>query len=86
MSDYPTWGQRKSWNNDGMDPDWKPKESSIIGNSTSETSKLKQKLEIAVKALKDIESEEINSQRPGGGYSRSAIISFKAIKEIEGLK
>lgn len=24
MSDYPTWSQRKAWNNDGMDPDWKP--------------------------------------------------------------
>lgn len=24
MDDYPTWGQRKAWNNDGMDPDWRP--------------------------------------------------------------
>lgn len=24
MSDYPTWSQRKAWNNDGMDPDWRP--------------------------------------------------------------
>lgn len=24
MSDYPTESQRRSWNNDGMDPDWKP--------------------------------------------------------------
>lgn len=24
MSDYPTWAQRKAWNNDGMDPDWRP--------------------------------------------------------------
>jgi hypothetical protein len=26
VSEYPTWGQRKSWNNDGMDPDWRPPE------------------------------------------------------------
>lgn len=24
MSDHPTWAQRKAWNNDGMDPDWRP--------------------------------------------------------------
>lgn len=27
MSDSPTWSQRKSWNNDGMDPDWRPNSS-----------------------------------------------------------
>lgn len=24
MNDNPTESQRRSWNNDGMDPDWKP--------------------------------------------------------------
>lgn len=24
MSDYPSKSQRMEWNNDGMDPDWKP--------------------------------------------------------------
>lgn len=35
MSDYPTWAQRKSWNNDGMDPDWKPSDSSTNPTYTS---------------------------------------------------
>jgi hypothetical protein len=30
-------------------------------------------------ALRAINREEINSQRPGGGYSRSATISFEAL-------
>lgn len=58
----------------------------IIKKQREKILALEKKLEIAVKALKDIESEEINSQRPGGGYSKSAIISYKAIKEIEGEK
>jgi hypothetical protein len=27
MSDYPTKSQRQEWNNDGMDPDWRPESS-----------------------------------------------------------
>ena len=44
---------------------------------------LEKKLEIATIRFKEINNEEISNQRPGGGYSKSAIISFKAIKEIE---
>ena len=31
-------------------------------------------------ALKQINQEELNSQRPGGEYSKSAVISYKALK------
>lgn len=44
---------------------------------------LEKKLDIAVNRFKEINNEELSNQRPGGGYSKSAIISFKAIKEIE---
>lgn len=30
MSDYPTWAQRKAWNNDGMDPDWRPEPDKFV--------------------------------------------------------
>lgn len=29
MSDEPTKAQRMSWNNDGMDPDWRPSHTSV---------------------------------------------------------
>lgn len=44
--------------------------------------KLQQKLDIAKKALEEINKEELNTQRPGGYYSKSAQISFKALKQI----
>lgn len=31
------------------------------------------------KALQEINKEELNSQRPGGGYSKSATISYEAL-------
>lgn len=40
-----------------------------------------------VEALKKINREELNSQRPGGGYSRSATLSYEALashKKLEG--
>lgn len=50
-----------------------------------ENSKLKEQLEIARQGLRDINQEELNSQRPGGGYSRSATISFETLAKI-GMK
>jgi hypothetical protein len=44
---------------------------------------LERKLAVAKEALKNINKEELNSQRPGGGYSKSARISFEALKKIE---
>jgi hypothetical protein len=40
-------------------------------------------LDKAVKALREINDNEINAQRPGGSPSRSATISYDAVKEIE---
>lgn len=37
----------------------------------------------AIAALEEINKEELNSQRPGGGYSRSAKISYNAFKDIK---
>ena len=34
-------------------------------------------------ALEEINREELNAQRPGGGYSRSAKISFEALKSVK---
>jgi len=34
-------------------------------------------------ALKEINREELSSQRPGGGYSRSATISYNALAKKE---
>ena len=39
-----------------------------------------------VEALEKINREELNSQRPGGGYSNSAKISYEALKEFRGGK
>jgi hypothetical protein len=36
-------------------------------------------LDIAIKALKEINIVELNSQRPGGRYSLSARISYQAL-------
>jgi len=33
-------------------------------------------------ALKEVNKEELNNQRPGGGYSRSATISYNAIQKF----
>jgi hypothetical protein len=35
-----------------------------------------------VNALKQINQEELNSQRPGGGHSRSATLSYEALKLV----
>jgi len=45
--------------------------------------KLKYQLKIAKSYLEKINTEELNSQRPGGGYSRSASLSFNALREIK---
>lgn len=35
-----------------------------------------------VEALKKINAEELNSQRPGGGHSVSARLSYQALKDV----
>jgi hypothetical protein len=42
------------------------------------------KLSLAITALEEINREEIRSQRPGGGHSRSATISYEALEKIKG--
>lgn len=44
---------------------------------------LEAKLDLAIEALKKINQEELNSQRPGGGYTTSARISYQALQELE---
>lgn len=43
--------------------------------------KLDNKIEDYEKALQQINDEELRSQRPGGGYSKSAIISYNVLQK-----
>lgn len=52
----------------------------------TELSDLKTKLAIAIEALEKVNKEELNSQRPGGGHSKSATISYEALNKIRGMK
>lgn len=48
MSDESTWSQRKAWNNDGMDPDWRPEPvdfPSMMKQLRAENAKLRAALE-----------------------------------------
>ena len=38
-----------------------------------------EKIKLLEKALEEINREELSSQRPGGGYSKSAKISYEAL-------
>lgn len=49
----------------------------------SEHKHLSMKLELAIKALEQINQEELSSQRPGGGYSKSASISYEDLKKLK---
>lgn len=49
MSDYPTWAQRKAWNNDGMDPDWRPEPSTPVAPPPRECKKCGRELFKAMK-------------------------------------
>lgn len=40
------------------------------------------KYDLAVQALKKINEQELNSQRPGGGHSISATISYDTLKTL----
>jgi hypothetical protein len=50
----------------------------------SQIRKLKEQLEIAIKALEQVNQEELSSQRPGEGYSKSARISYEALVKARG--
>lgn len=39
-------------------------------------------LDVAIEALKKINETELNSQRPGGGYSTSARISYETLARL----
>jgi hypothetical protein len=56
VSEKPTWSQRKAWNNDGMDPDWKPPINVAI--SSKELADLKAQLAEAVKVIEFYASKE----------------------------
>lgn len=47
--------------------------------------KTEAELALAIEALKQINKAEINSQRPGGGYSESARISYETLKKLKVL-
>jgi hypothetical protein len=49
----------------------------------SENKHMSIKLELAIAALEQINQEELNSQRPGGGYSKSAKISYDALEKLK---
>ena len=44
------------------------------------------KIDKLAEALKEINKEELSSQRPGGGYSRSAILSYETLAQYEQFK
>ena len=52
--------------------------------------KMTKALQVAREALKAINKEELDNQRPGGGYSKSASLSYETLTEInkilKGLK
>lgn len=43
---------------------------------------IKENIDILIKALRDINKNELNIQRPGGGLSLSAKISYSALRKI----
>jgi hypothetical protein len=50
---------------------------------SSEVTKLREENRIMREALKQINDEELNSQRPGGGYSKSAALSYEALEKVK---
>lgn len=58
--------------------------SDLINLLKSERMSLKADLATCVVALEKINEEELRSQRPGGGHSRSAMISYETLKKIRG--
>jgi uncharacterized coiled-coil protein SlyX len=56
-----------------------------IAHYKNEIMKLQEKLTIVVDALKKINKEELNSQRPGGSHSVSARISYDTLKKLDVL-
>lgn len=47
---------------------------------------MERKLSTAIQALNEINRKELNSQRPGGGYSESATLSYNALSVIKAIK
>lgn len=56
---------------------------SLVEKLQTENQSIKQSLVIAIMALKEINRQELNAQRPGGGHSRSATISYEALKTLK---
>lgn len=49
----------------------------------AELAELRSEIKRLKEALVQINQEELNNQRPGGGYSKSARISYNALKGID---
>lgn len=49
----------------------------------AELAELRSEIKRLKEALIEINQEELNNQRPGGGYSKSARISYNALKGID---
>lgn len=81
MSDYPTWSQRKAWNNDGMDPDWRPTQS----NKCAKLKIISEKLTLAVETLEFVQSQA--GIADAGEACRAIIKTARtALKKIRGEK
>jgi outer membrane PBP1 activator LpoA protein len=58
----------------------------FIKQKSQEISELKSKLDFAILTLRKINAYELNSQRPGGGRSVSATLSFEGLQKLGEIK
>lgn len=63
MSDEPTWAQRKAWNNDGMDPDWRPETAHIPEPPQYVPLEFYDNLKLHVKQLENLLTQSKNEIR-----------------------
>lgn len=69
----PTWAQRKAWNNDGMDPDWRPNTPSVVSDPIKKLERLILAVgKIAEPASKVPEDKNINGKLTIHSYSITA--------------
>lgn len=56
---------------------------SALEQAEEKIKSLEANLSVAKDYLEKINNEELNSQRPGGGYSKSATLSYEALEKLK---
>jgi hypothetical protein len=79
MSEYPTKSQIREWNNDGMDPDWKPENKVFISEPLD---KLKTMINLCGDIAMAFENNEVKNHLNDDEYSTRVIKNNKFWREF----